>query len=73
MGVKDLVFLVGILEVLIALSLATGYFIRWFAGGAVLLVVLAAFSHGYGESLMRDLVIVGSLAAVITWPERNYF
>ncbi len=73
LGAKDLIFLSGILEVLIGLSLVTGYFIRWFSIGALAFVLLAALAHGYGEALTRDVVMVGGLAALATWPERNYF
>jgi uncharacterized membrane protein YphA (DoxX/SURF4 family) len=73
LGVRDLIFLSGIAEVLIGLSLATGFFLRWFAGGAIVFVLLAAMTHGYGDALIRDIVVIGGLAALATWPERNYF
>jgi uncharacterized membrane protein YphA (DoxX/SURF4 family) len=71
---RDIVFLGGIIELVIALSLVTGYFIRWFAGAAAIFVILAVLvAHGHGEVIVWDISLFGILAAIVAWPERNYF
>ncbi len=72
-GTRDVIFLAGIFEVLVAISLATGFFVRWFSVAALVFVLLAAAAHGLGEAMIRDLAVAGSLVAMVTWPERNYF
>ena len=71
---RDAMNLIGIAEVLIALSLLTGYFIRWFAAVAALFLVSVSLVHlqGFNEVLVRDLGLVGALVALILWPERTY-
>lgn len=72
-GTRDVVFLAGIFEVLVAVSLATGFFIRWFASAALIFVIFAAIAQGFGEIFILDIGVAGGLVAMITWPERNYF
>jgi uncharacterized membrane protein YphA (DoxX/SURF4 family) len=69
---RDVLFLQGILEVLVAISLATGYFIRYFAVGAALLVMASAIAHGPDALLVRDIGLIGGLVALTLWPERPY-
>ena len=72
-GARDLLFLSGIFEVLVAVSLVTGFFIRWFASATLIFVLFAGIAHGFGDDLVRDIGVMGGLVAIITWPERNYF
>src|SRR4030042_6150890 len=60
-GARDAVFFAGIFEILIAVSLATGFFIRWFASAALVFVLLAGVSHSFGEALIRDISVIGGL------------
>lgn len=69
---RDALNLLGIAEVLIALSLLTGYFTRWFAALAVMLLLGVAVTHGFSEVLIRDVGLIGALLALILWPERSY-
>lgn len=72
MSRANFIILAGIFEVLIAASLVTGFFQRWFAAaGAVFLVSVMAF-HGINEALVRDVGLVGALIALTVWPERHY-
>jgi len=72
MSPVNLVVLIGILEVLIATSLVTGFFQRWFAGiGAVFLVLVMAV-NGIDEILVRDIGLTGALLSLMLWPERHY-
>jgi len=72
-GPTDFMHLIGIFEVLVALSLATGFFVRYFAaaGGMFLIAVLAI--NGFGNmALVPDIGLVGALLALVIWPERSY-
>lgn len=73
MSVRDLMFLNGIFEVLVAVSLVSGFFIRTFAslGAAFLLTVFAVHVRGATEVVIRDVGLFGGLAALILWPERT--
>jgi uncharacterized membrane protein YphA (DoxX/SURF4 family) len=69
---RDAMNLLGIAELLVAFSLLTGYFMRWFAAGAIALLVAVSVTHGFSEVLVRDVGLVGALTALILWPERAY-
>jgi uncharacterized membrane protein YphA (DoxX/SURF4 family) len=68
---RDALNLLGIVEVLVALSLFTGYFVRWFAA-AIAFLVGVSLVHGFNEVLVRDVGLIGALVALILWPERTY-
>jgi uncharacterized membrane protein YphA (DoxX/SURF4 family) len=69
---RDALNLLGIAEVLIALSLVTGFFIRWFAACAIVFLLAVSVTHGFSEVLIRDVGLIGALVALILWPERAY-
>lgn len=69
---SDFMFLVGIFEVLVALSLVTGFFVRWFAALATVFLVGVLGFHGLNEVLVKDLAVIGGLISLIIWPERSY-
>lgn len=64
--------LLGIFEVLVAASLATGFFDRWFASAAALFLFVILFSTGLNEILVRDVGLIGALLALAAWPQRRY-
>jgi uncharacterized membrane protein YphA (DoxX/SURF4 family) len=69
-GATDLMYLMGIFEVLIATSLATGFFMRFFAAAASVFLVALMLTHGISEVLVRDVGLLGGLVALTIWPER---
>lgn len=73
MSVRDLMFLNGIFEVLVAVSLVSGFFVRTFAALAVafLAVVFVVHVGGATEVVIRDIGLIGALVALILWPERT--
>jgi uncharacterized membrane protein YphA (DoxX/SURF4 family) len=72
MSAGNLITLFGILEVLTAASLVTGFFRRWFSAlGAVLLTVSALVRHT-GDVTVTSAGLLGALFALIVWPERHY-
>ncbi len=67
-----LVYLNGVFDVLIGLSLVTGVFIRFFSFlGAVILLGIFVFI-GPSEITIRDIGLIGGLVAIFLWPERDY-
>jgi uncharacterized membrane protein YphA (DoxX/SURF4 family) len=72
MSSVNLVILIGILEVCIAASLVTGFFQRWFAAAGAIFLIVVMSVHGINEVLVRDIGLIGALAALAVWPERRY-
>ena len=71
MSGRDLVFLNGLFEILVAVSLVSGYFIRIFASAAILFLIIVTSMHGFNEVLVRDIGLAGGLLALAVWPERT--
>jgi uncharacterized membrane protein YphA (DoxX/SURF4 family) len=72
MSTVNAVFFVGLFEVLVAISLATGFFMRWFSVAAIGFLFLVILTHGLTEVLVRDVGLIGGLLALALWPERRY-
>jgi uncharacterized membrane protein YphA (DoxX/SURF4 family) len=68
----ELVYLIGMFEVLVAASLVTGFFMRVFATIAAAYLVVVVATHGLNEVLVRDVGLVAGLISLVIWPERNY-
>lgn len=61
----------GLVEVLIATSILTTIFIRLFAFLAIVFLIGVIAVHGFSEVIVRDLGLIGGLAALVLWPERR--
>lgn len=72
MSPVNMVILIGIFEVLVASSLLTGYFQRWFALAAVVFLLVVLFFNGLNEVMVRDIGLMGALLALVMWPQRRY-
>ena len=72
-GVNDLqfIYLNGIFEVLVGLSLLTGVFIKFFSALAILFLVLIFIFIGFNEVVIRDVGLIGGFAALVMWPKRR--
>lgn len=66
------VFLIGIFEVLVAVSLATGFFTRAFASAAVVFLIAVVAVSGLNEIVVRDIGLIAALVALVIWPQRRY-
>ncbi len=73
MGTDNAMFLLGLFEVIVAVSIATGFFMRYFAAAAAVLVISVIAVHGFNEVIVRDVGILSGLIALVLWPERRYF
>jgi uncharacterized membrane protein YphA (DoxX/SURF4 family) len=68
----DIANLLGLIEVLTALSLATGFFWRIFAGLGAVILIGSILLHGMAVPLMYHAAVLGGLLALLIWPERAY-
>lgn len=69
---RDLINLIGIFEVLVSLSLVTGFFVRYFAFAACAFLLTNFGFNGIHIETVRDLGLFGGLVALVIWPERTY-
>jgi len=67
----QLIYLNGVFDVLIALSLITGVFIQFFAFCAGLLVLFNLVFTGLNETTVHDIGLIGACISVFLWPERQ--
>ncbi len=65
------IYVEGILEVLIGLSLISGVFTRFFSAIGIMFLVVVLFIVGFNEIAVRDVGLIGGLLAVFLWPERR--
>ncbi|MEK7638246.1 MAG: DoxX family membrane protein [Patescibacteria group bacterium] len=72
MSVTNAVFLIGIFEVLVAVSLVTGFFTRAFASAAIVFLLAVLIANGLNEIVVRDIGLIAALAALVIWPQRRY-
>lgn len=73
MSGQNFILLNGIFEVLVAVSLLSGYFIRIFATVALVFLVVVTLVHitGATEIIVRDVGLIGGMLALVLWPERT--
>ncbi len=72
MSAANIFVLTGIFEILIATSLATAFFERWFAPAGALFLLASVVANGFTQTAMYDIGMIGGLLAIIVWPERHY-
>lgn len=70
-GGVQFVYLNGVFEVLVGLSLVTGVFARVFCLLGALFLLLVIVFMGINEVSIRDIGLMGGLLAVCFWPERT--
>lgn len=65
------IYLNGVFEILVALSMITGVFISFFSLiGGIFLVLVLLFS-GFSEVTVRDIGLLGGFISVFLWPDRQ--
>ncbi len=69
----QLLYVIGIFEVLIALSLITTVFIRIFALAGIIFLISIIITNGFSEIMVRDIGLIGALLTIVLWPERTSF
>ena len=68
----DFIYISGVFEVLVAISLVTNIFISSFSFLAILFMVSIMFFHGFSEVLVRDIGLMGAFLALIFWPRQRF-
>src|SRR5512143_514655 len=61
MSTTNAIFLIGIFEVLVAISLATGFFSRLFAAGALVFLIVIFATVGPNLIVVRDIGLMAGL------------
>jgi uncharacterized membrane protein YphA (DoxX/SURF4 family) len=69
---QTLIPLIGIFQVLVAVSLAGGFFVRSFAIAATVFLAITFFFHGLTDATIRDVGLIGALVTLALWPDRTY-
>lgn len=65
------IYLNGIFEILVGLSLITGVFTKFFSVLATLFLIGVLVFVGISEVTVRDFAMIGGFVAVILWPNGN--
>ncbi|MEK7151627.1 MAG: DoxX family membrane protein [Patescibacteria group bacterium] len=67
-GLTEFVYLNGIFEMLVGLSLITGIFIRALSILAIIFLINVVIFVGISEVTIRDVAIIGGFISVVLWP-----
>ncbi len=62
------IYLNGIFEILVGLSLVTGVFTKIFSLLAIIFLILVLVFTGINEATIRDFGLIGGFLAVFLWP-----
>lgn len=65
------IYLIGVFEVLVALSILINFLSRTFAFLAVIFLAVIVAMGGVNEITARDWGIMGSLLGIVFWPPRS--
>ena len=68
---SQFIYLNGIFEILVGLSLITGVFIKFFSALAILFLIGIMVFVGMNEVTIRDLGLIGGFVSVLLWPSNN--
>lgn len=73
-GLTEFMYLNGIFEILVGLSLITGVFIKVLSILAIIFLINIIAFVGISEVTIRDLALIGGFVSVVLWPNtRNRF
>lgn len=69
----DVIYMSGVFEVLVGVSLVTNIFIIFFSFLALAFMGSIMIFNGFSEVLVRDIGLMGVFLSLIFWPrQRNY-
>lgn len=63
------IYLNGIFEMLVGLSLVTGVFMKFFSIVAIIFLASVLVFVGISEVTIRDFAMIGGFVAVVLWPD----
>jgi len=65
-------FLMGIFEVLVGISLLTGVLTKLFSFLTIVFLVSVFFTAPINEVIIRDIGLIGGFLAILFWPNRRH-
>ena len=65
------IYLNGIFEILVGLSMVTGVFMKFFSASAIIFLIGVLVFVGISEVTVRDFGLIGGFVAVVLWPNGN--
>jgi len=68
----DIIYISGVFEVFVGISLVTNIFIAFFSSLAVLFMGSIMFFNGFSEVLVRDIGLMGAFLSLIFWPRQRF-
>ena len=68
---SQFVYLLGIFEILVAVSLLSNVLVKFFSFLAIIFLLSVFFIAPLNEVLIRDIGLVGGLLAILFWPYRR--
>ncbi len=66
------IYIAGIFEVLVGLSLIAEIFTKFFAGLAILFLFAIVVTNGLNEIMVRDVGLMASFLAIVFWPNKPH-
>lgn len=69
---NQFIFLQGIFEVLVGISLLSGVLIKLFSFLAIIFLVFVFFVAPLNEVIIRDIGLIGGFLAILFWPNRRH-
>ena len=67
----NLVYLIGVFEVVVGISLISGVFIKPLSFLGVIFLVSILIFTGIDEVTVRDIGLIGGFLSLIVWPTKN--
>lgn len=68
---QQFIFLLGIFETLVGISLLTGVLAKLFSFLAIIFLAVIFFVVPFNEVVVRDFGLIGGLSAILFWPNRR--
>ncbi|MBI2676695.1 MAG: DoxX family membrane protein [Candidatus Yanofskybacteria bacterium] len=66
------IYLNGVFEVLVGVSLLSGFLMRFFSFLSVLFLSAVLFTVGFSEVTIRDAGLIGGFLSLLFWPKRRF-
>ncbi|OGN28299.1 MAG: hypothetical protein A2941_02050 [Candidatus Yanofskybacteria bacterium RIFCSPLOWO2_01_FULL_49_17] len=72
LSANTLVYIFGVFEVLVGISLLANMYVGFFGSLAVLFLAVIPLFQGFNEVLVRDIGLIGGLLSLIFWPRPRF-
>lgn len=68
----DIVYILGVFEILVGVSLVANIFVFFFSILSILFLVGNIIFNGFSEIIVRDVGLIGGLLSLILWPRQRF-